>query len=316
VLLRRSVLIGAFAGASVGACCWSIAQATTPVTTPVTTPAASGSTPPTSAASEVTADSLPLDLQIPPPLPEAEVISGPLVATPSGCQAPPAPVAVFVGTLVAADASTARFTVDQLRAGTVDGYAVDTIVDVRYGDDIRFLNTGQQYLVGVAPNPVLSVLTSKVRVPAPLFGGDAVIGANDTGVSCPRFEDAVKTLKTDGTDVDSGVLTPLATAKTSIAKAIAKPLAVAFIVLAVLATMKLLAAAMVRALRDAGDDGVRAPKVRRVRHHTNVAEPAVTSDESIVDGDAVGEPAVTSDESIVDGDAVDESEVVSESATP
>jgi hypothetical protein len=247
----------------------------------------------------VTTDSLPLDLQVPPPLPETNVVSGPLVATPSGCQAPPAPVAVFVGTLVAADASTARFTVDQLRAGTVDGFAVETMVDVRYGDDIRFLKTGQQYLVGAAPSPVLNVLTSKVRVPAPLFGGDAVIGANDTGISCPRFEDAVKTLRPDGSDVDSGVLTPLATAKTSIAKAIAKPLAVAFIVLAVLATMKLLAASMVRALRDSGDDGVRPPKVPRVRRHTDVDEPEVADDQSVLDRDAVDEP-----------------EVVAESATP
>jgi hypothetical protein len=281
VRLRRSVLIGAF----VGACCWSTAQATTPVTAP----AESGSTPPTSTAPEVTTDSLPVDLQTPPPLPDAEVVSGPLVATPSGCQAPPSPVAVFVGTLVATDSATARFTVDQVRAGTVDGYAVETTVDVRYGDDIRFLKAGQQYLVGVAPSPVLSVLTSKVRVPAPLFGGDAVIGANDTGVSCPRFEDAVKTLRTDGSDV---VLTPLATAKTSIAKAIAKPLAVAFVVLAVLATMKLLAAAMVRALRDSGDDAVRATKMRRVRQHADVDEPTVASDEPLLDGDVVDEPAV------------------------
>ncbi len=220
------------------------------------------------------------------------MVSGPLVATPSGCQAPPTPVAVFVGTLVATDSATARFTVDQVRAGTLDGYAVATTVDVRYGDDIRFLKSGQQYLVGVAPSPVLSVLTSKVRVPAPLFGGDAVIGANDTGVSCPRFEDAVKTLRTDGSDVDSGVLTPLATAKTSIAKAIAKPLAVAFVVLAVLATMKLLAAAMVRALRDSGDDAVRAPKMRRVRQHADADEPTVASDEPLFDGDVVDEPAV------------------------
>lgn len=289
--LRRSLLLGALVGASVSACCWSTAQATTPTTTP----AESGSTPPTSTAPEVTTDSLPVDLQTPPLLPEAEVISGPLVATPSGCQAPPAPVAVFVGTLVATDSATARFTVDQVRAGSVDGYAVETAVDVRYGDDIRFLNTGQQYLVGAAANPVLSVLTSKVRVPAPLFGGDAVIGANDTGISCPRFEDAVKTLKTDGTDVDSGVLTPLVTAKQSIAKAIAKPLAVAFIVLAVLAMMKLLAAAMVRALRDSGDDNVRAPKVRRVRRHTDVEEPPGEADETSTDSVSVDEPDTVSE---------------------
>ena len=46
------------------------------------------------------------------------------------------------------------------------------------------------------------------------------------------------------------MLAPLKTAKKSVAKAILKPLAVAFLVLLVLASMKLLLFAMVRAARE------------------------------------------------------------------
>ena len=190
------------------------------------------------------------DVQSPPPIIDPHVVSGPLVIVPAGCAAPPAPVAVFVGTLAAADANTGRFAVQQIRAGSLDGYAVNTIVDVRFDDDIRFLRVGQQYLVGAIPDPITSVLQSKVRLPAPLFGGDAVIGVNDTDVHCPRVEDGVKTLLVDGTEVDTGVLAPLKTAKRSLVKAILKPLGVAIAVLVLLASIKLLIFAMVRAARE------------------------------------------------------------------
>ena len=155
-------------------------------------------------------------VQQPPPISDPHVVSSPLVVVPAGCAAPPAPVAVFVGTLAASDTTTGRFAVQQIRAGSLDGYAVNTIVDVRFDDDIRFLRAGQQYLVGAIPDPITRVLRSKVRLPAPLFGGDAVIGVNDTDVHCPRVEDGVKTLLVDGSDVDTGVLAPLMTAKKSL----------------------------------------------------------------------------------------------------
>ncbi|HEX2783636.1 MAG TPA: hypothetical protein VHN36_08625 [Ilumatobacteraceae bacterium] len=204
----------------------------------------------------------------PPPIVDPQVVSAPLIATPVGCTAPPAPIAVFVGTLAAADATTARFGVEQIRAGSLDGYAVDTIVDVRYGDDIRFLHPGDEYLVGAAPDAVTGLLSSKVRLAAPLFGGDAVIGVNDTDVRCPRFEDGVKTLLADGTDVDTGVLAPLKTAKRSLLKAVLKPLGIAVGVLIVLAAVKLLVFAMVRTIREAADDDVPPPlEVQRDRQH-------------------------------------------------
>jgi hypothetical protein len=222
---------------------------------------------------------------VPPPIVDPLVVSSPLVVVPADCVAPQAPTAVFLGTLAAADLTTARFAVEQIRAGSLDGYAVNTIVDVRYDDDIRFLRNGQQYLVGAARDPISGVLRSKVRVPAPLFGGDAVIGINDTDVRCPRVEDGVTTLLADGTGVDTGVLAPLKTAKRSLLRAIFKPLALAFGLLVMLAAMKLLIFAMVRAVRESAIEEPEVPfEVQRNRQHTE-------SDARRVEASTTPEPA-------------------------
>lgn len=257
---------------------WGAAAGAAPPTEPTTVPPTVPPTEPAPVATGVDGQPLP-PLETPPPIANPIVASSPLVVVPAGCFAPAAPIAVFVGTLAASDATTGRFAVQQIRAGSLDGYAVDTIVDVRYDDDIRFLHTGEQYLVGVLPDPVTGVLRSKVRTPAPLFGGDAVIGLNDTDVSCPRVEDGVKTLLVNGRDVDTGVLAPLKTAKKSVAKAIFKPTAIAFGILVLLASIKLLMFAMVRAARER-DDVVPRPvlvEVPRDRHHA--AEEMVAADE-------------------------------------
>ena len=264
-----SVAIGVLLAAS----WYGVAGATTPPeppAEPATTVAAPVDALPATTVAPVAIGPDPPVLEVPPPIVNPNVVSTPLVVVPSGCPVQPAPVAVFVGTLAAADATTARFAVQQIRAGSLDGYAVDTIVDVRYDDDIRFLHTGKQYLVGAIPDRVTRVLHSKVRVPAPLFGGDAVIGVDDSDVRCPRVEDGVKTLQVDGTGVDTGVLAPLKTAKRSVAKAFVKPLGVAFIVLLVLASMKLLIFAMVRAAREREPEGPPPVvfEVQRVRRHT------------------------------------------------
>lgn len=236
-------------------------------------PVDSAPPPPTTAPSTIpsTFPALePPELQVPPPILDPQVVSAPLVVVPAGCQAPPAPVAVFVGVIAAADATTARFAIQQVRAGTLDGYAVGTVVDVRYDDDIRFLRTGQQYLVGAAPDPITGVLSSKVRLAAPLFGGDAVIGVNDTDLACPRVEDGVKTLHVNGAGVDTGVLAPLKTAKRSLLRAVLKPLGIAFVILVCLVAIKLLAFAMVRALRESALDEADLPPpadAQRDRQH-------------------------------------------------
>jgi hypothetical protein len=261
------------------AACWGTPAGAAPPTEPVA--------PSTTEAPAVAPGTELPTIEQPPPIVDANVVSGPLVVVPPGCNAPPSPVAVFVGTLAASDATTARFAVEQVRAGTLDGYAVDTIVDVRYGDDIRFLRSGQQYLVGAAPDPVRGVLRSTVRLPAPLFGGDAVIGVNDTDVRCPHFEDGVKTLRADGTEVDTGVLAPLKTAKRSLLRAVLKPLVIAIAVLVALTAIKLLIFAMVRTVREAAYDDVPPPlEVERARQHLD--DDDADANEGDADHDAAG----------------------------
>ena len=257
----RALFVGALLSLA-----WGAVASAVPLTEPPTEPPIESST---TVAPEVIGPQLPAQ-EVPPPLVDPLIASAPLVAVPAGCFAPPPPVAVFVGTLAAADATTARFAVQQIRAGSLDGYAVDTIVDVRYDDDIRFLQPGEQYLVGALPDPLLGVLRSKVRLAAPLFGGDAVIGVNDTDLHCPRIEDGVKTLLVDGRGVDTGVLAPLKSAKKTMLKAVLRPLGIAFGILVVLASIKLLVFAMVRAARERTDeDDFRLLEVQRDRQHAD-----------------------------------------------
>jgi hypothetical protein len=150
-----------------------------------------------------------------------------LVPIPIGCDAPPLPDVVFVGTLQASDYRTGRFRVDQVRAGAIERYSYGGVVDVRFGIDTKYLDTGTRYLVGASYDPDAAVLTSKVRAAEPLFGGDEVIGAAETDVDCPVLEDPVRTLLPDGSSVDSGVLTPLTGAKRSLLRALLLPLGVA-----------------------------------------------------------------------------------------
>lgn len=250
----RSAVIGAAI-----VCASSAVASAAPPTAPAPDPS-------TTVVSDALGPPVPI-LEVPPPIAGSAAPSTPLVVVPAGCNTPPAPVAVFVGTLAAEDSTTARFAVQQIRAGSLDGYAVNTIVDVRYNDDTRFLHVGEQYLVGAIADSITGVLTSKVRVAAPLFGGDAVIGVDDTNLRCPRVEDGVKTLLTDGRDVDTGVLAPLTTAKRSVAKAIIKPLAIAFGALLMLAAIKLLIFAMVRTAREREPDEPIVFEVQRDRQH-------------------------------------------------
>jgi hypothetical protein len=150
-----------------------------------------------------------------------------LVPIPPGCDAPALPDVVFVGTLQASDYRTGRFRIDQVRAGAIGRYSYGGVVDVRFGIDTKYLETGTQYLIGASLDPKAAVLTSKVRAAEPLFGGDEIIGAAETDVDCPVLEDPVRTLLPDGTTVESGVLTPLTDAKRSLLRALLLPLGVA-----------------------------------------------------------------------------------------
>lgn len=199
-----------------------------------------------------------------PPIEQPDGPSTPLIVAPPGCAVPQTEQAVFIGTLLVSDAVTARFRVDQIRSGTVEGFAVNGMVDVRYGDEVRFLEPNTRYIVGAGTDPVSGVLVSRVRPAAPLFGGNDVATADDSDVECPSIEDPVRTLTMGSTSIDSGVLTPLAGAKGDLLLAIVQPFGIAFAVLVGLVALKLLIFALGRMIRD-----LNAPveRVRRDREH-------------------------------------------------
>jgi hypothetical protein len=116
--------------------------------------------------------------------------------------------------------TTATFRVIQVRAGTASGYITNDTVEVRYGQDTKFLDEGTRYIVGAASDPFSPLLVSKVRENAPLFGGDAVVGVNGATGICPNLEDPVRTLFQNGTSIDTGVLGPLLENKLLIAIAV------------------------------------------------------------------------------------------------
>ncbi|MFK8025905.1 MAG: hypothetical protein AB8G26_18260 [Ilumatobacter sp.] len=148
------------------------------------------------------------------PRPEVSGSAGDrLVPVPAGCPVPEVADVAFVGTVVAKDGfiekGTVRYRIDQVRAGDAAPFAVGGLIDVRYGPDSQYLDVDSSYLVSAAVDPTIAALASKVSPEAPLFGGDAVIGVEDTETECPAFDDPVMTINVDGTPVESGLLTPL-----------------------------------------------------------------------------------------------------------
>lgn len=156
---------------------------------------------------------------------------------PPGCPDPPVAAAVFLGEVVDSDARTARFRVEHVRAGSLEGYQVGGLVDVDFFDDTRYLDDGETYLVGVGTDPTTHRLTSKVSEAAPMFGGNQVVGIDDNA-SCPDQQDPVRTIHPDGSSVESGILHPLGSDKAGIVRALLFPAAWAFLALVVLATVK------------------------------------------------------------------------------
>jgi len=113
-----------------------------------------------------------------PPEPPVDVGQG-LVPVPAGCPRPDPAAVAFVGTMIGKDDVTqvVRFQIDQVRAGSAAPWSINGLIDVRYGEDYRFLVKGEQYLVGAGSDPVYGVLSSAVRAPEPTFGGNDVVGA-------------------------------------------------------------------------------------------------------------------------------------------
>lgn len=125
-----------------------------------------------------------------------------VTTVPQGCALPPQALAVFVGQIISTDPVSAVFSVLQIRAGSLEGYQEGTSVEVRYGSDAKYLVVGETYLVGVAPDPVSSRLSSSIRDSAELFGGAEIAGSN---TQCPEFEEAARTLTLDGREISAGL---------------------------------------------------------------------------------------------------------------
>jgi hypothetical protein len=233
--------------------CWSTRASATPPTEPVDPAAPVETVPPSTTLAPGV---------LPPAL-------GPLVVVPSGCAVPAPATAVFIGQLAYTDIppTTARFRVETTLAGSLDGFVSGRLIDVHYGDETHFLTIGSRYIVGVAVSAATGQLVSTVREAAPLFGGDAVIGANDSDVDCPRVEDPVRTLEIGGGPVDTGVLTPLKGEGASLLSAILRPLGVAFAVLLLLVLVKHSIFAVGRSLRDVSFTSPAPKKMRPARQH-------------------------------------------------
>jgi hypothetical protein len=204
------------------------------VTSAQESPAPDGSTPTTTPGDATTSGSGPTDSVLPTTTPGTL----PLVLVPSSCTSPPPPELVFVGTLVERDFRTGRFEIVQVRAGDATPFSVGGLVDVRYGIDVEYLDVGTAYLVSARRDPVLGLLASKIREPAPLLGGDDVVGVAESDVECPRLDDPIRTLLPDGSSIDSAVLAPLSEHSTQLFAAILIPIAVAFGIVFLLATLR------------------------------------------------------------------------------
>lgn len=218
----------------------------------------------------------------PPPEDPAAEPSGELIQVPLGCPRPDPAAVAFVGTMIGKDDVTqvVRFRIDQIRAGSAAPWAIDGLIDVRYGDDYRFLDEGEQYLVGAGSDPVYGVLSSRVRPAEPTFGGNDVIGVDDLAVECPELDDPVRTVNLDGTSVDSGVLSLLTEDRRLLLATVAVPAGLVFAALLAIVVLKMfgrLAISGVWQLGRAAVTPVPDHRATRVRRHRPIDDAAVSA---------------------------------------
>jgi hypothetical protein len=111
---------------------------------------------------------------------------------PLNCTKIPPPYLVFVGRITAYQIPTFRFEVDQVVSGTWNG----PLVDVDFPDDAGFLRVGPSYLVAAQVDAATGKLYSKVRTSFRTQPGPT---------TCPG-DDPIITRMSDGTPVDTGLL--------------------------------------------------------------------------------------------------------------
>lgn len=237
--------------------------------------------------------------EVPPPT--LGPLSGSLIPIPASCPTPEPAAVVFTGTMTGKDdvTQTVRYRIDQIRAGSAEPWAISGLIDVRYGAGYRFLEQGQQYLIGAGLDPTYGVLSSTVRAPEPNFGGNDVVGVDDLSVDCPKIDDPIRTLHVDGTSVDSGVLSLMTADRRLLVATIAVPAAIAFIVLLVLVLLKMFGGIAFRGIFQLGRAAVtpvpdhRAERVRVHRTPGSNDSEAARDDASIVSAGESGEPTLS-----------------------
>jgi len=115
----------------------------------------------------------------------------------------------------------------QVRGGSLGAYVNSGLIAVRYADrETRFLQPGEVYLVGAGASEMFVTLESKVRTKKELFGGDAVVGIDDSDAPCPKFEDPIITLSPTGQLVDSGLFALLRNEPSALSQVLLLPLAI------------------------------------------------------------------------------------------
>ena len=169
---------------------------------------------------------------------------------PAGCVAPRAATATFLGELVSTDDLLATYRVVQVRGGSLGAYVNSGLISMRYANrETRFLEVGETYLVGAGASDLFTTLESKVRAEKELFGGDAVVGIDESDVPCPKFEDPVVTLQPNGEFIESGVLSLLGKQPTRLLHVFLLPLFFVLVFLIGLVILKRLVQAARRSSR-------------------------------------------------------------------
>ena len=144
---------------------------------------------------------------------------------PAGCIAPRAATATFLGELISTDDLLATYRVVQVRGGSLGAYVNSGLISVRYADrETLFLEPGKIYLVGAGASELFTTLESKVRAEKELFGGDAVVGIDESDVPCPKFEDPIITLLPNGDLIDSGIFSLITSQPTQLLQVFLLPL--------------------------------------------------------------------------------------------
>ena len=183
-------------------------------------------------------------------VPETTTLINPAATTtiPEGCFAQTIPQVVFVGKVENVSDASVSFSIQKTISGDASAYvSVDGRVEVQYGTDGKFLDTGSVYIVGAVTDPFSPILVSKVRPETTTLSG-AIVQTN-TGDACPTFEDAVITLREDGTSVNTGVLRPLMKNKVLIVLVLLVSVAIAFGGLATVVIMQRTKRGIARTMR-------------------------------------------------------------------